>query len=463
MTIGGEAAVAESGFAVVNPALGQVFATAPACAAAQLDAAMAAAAHAFVAWRGDLAPRRAALMAAATALQERIGELAPLLTQEQGKPLAKAVDEIAAAVAWLQYTASLDLSVELVEESDLRRIEVRQRPLGVVAAITSWDYPVLLAVWKFAPALLAGNTVVLKPSPFTPLYTLRLGEVLRPVLPSGVLNIVAGGDELGAAMTAHPTVRKISFTGSVAVGKQVAAVAASNLKRITLELGGNDPAIVLPDADPHLAAQKIFLAAFENGGQARGAIKRVYVSEGLYEGVVADLAALARAVRVGNGLDAATQLGPVNNLPQLQRVQALVDDAKARGARVVAGGGPLDRDGYFFAPTIVADVDDGVRLVDEEQFGPALPVLRYRDVGDAIARANASNFGLGASVWGRDLAAATAVAGQLDCGTAWVNQHLVILPHLPFGGTKWSGIGVETGARDLAGCTEVQVVNVWKR
>jgi acyl-CoA reductase-like NAD-dependent aldehyde dehydrogenase len=370
--------------------------------------------------------------------------------------------EVMGAAIWFRYTASLEIPTEVLQDDEQGRIELRRRPLGVVAAITPWNFPLLLAVWKIAPALLAGNSVVIKPSPFTPLTTLKLGEILRPILPPGVVNVLSGGNELGSWMTGHPIPRKISFTGSVATGKKVAAAAAPDLKRTTLELGGNDPAIVLGDVDPRATAQKIFWGAFENSGQICSAIKRVYVPEALYGTLVNELAELARSVKVGNGLEAGTQLGPLNNAPQFERVKELVEDARKNGARIVTGGKPLADKGYFYAPTIVADIDDGARLVDEEQFGPALPVIPYRNVEDAIERANATHFGLSASVWSGDAEQATAVARQLECGTAWVNQHLAIAPNLPFGGAKWSGIGVENGPWGLLGFTEIQVVNVAK-
>ena len=462
MTINGAPAAAEATFGVINPATGDVFDQAPECTREQLDAAMQAAATAFRTWRGAAAARRALLGACADAVKAHADELARVLTQEQGKPLAKAAAEIAGAAKWFTYTARLEIPVEVALDNDRVRVEVRRRPYGVVAAITPWNYPVSLAVWKIAPALLAGNTIVLKPSPFTPLATLRLGEILRDVLPSGVLNVVSGGDALGAWMTSHPAVRKISFTGSVATGKLVAAAAAPDLKRVTLELGGNDPAIVLPDVDVARTAKRLFWGAFENCGQVCSAIKRVYVPESLYESMVAQLADMARGVKVGNGLDEDSQLGPINNRPQFERVQELVEDARQAGARLVTGGQCLGEGGYFYAPTIVADLQDGVRLVDEEQFGPVLPVVPYTELDDAIERANATHFGLSGSVWSSDTARAEEVARRLECGTAWVNQHLNVLPHAPFGGAKWSGIGVENGPWGLLGFTEIQTVNVAK-
>lgn len=460
MTIDGKAESAQATFGVINPATEDVFAQPPECTRAQLDHAMESAQTAYRGWRKDEAKRRQALLDIAAALQARAGELAPLLTQEQGKPVDKAMQEVFGASIWFQYTASLQIPVEVLQDNEQARIELRRRPLGVVAAITPWNFPLLLGVWKIAPALLAGNTVVIKPSPFTPLTTLKLGEILRGVLPPGVLNVVSGGNELGAWMTSHPVPRKISFTGSVATGKKVALAAAPDLKRVTLELGGNDPAIVLADADPKTVAAKLFWGAFENTGQICSAIKRVYVPESLYGAVVNELAEHAKAVKVGNGLEAGTQLGPLNNKPQFERVKELVEDARKHGARIVTGGKPLAGKGYFYAPTIVADISDGTRLVDEEQFGPALPIISYRNVEDAIERANATHYGLSASVWSANPEKAAEVARELECGTAWVNQHLAIAPNLPFGGAKWSGIGVENGPWGLLGFTEIQVVNI---
>jgi len=462
MTIDGKAVRSRRTVGVINPATAEVFAQVPDCDREQLDQAMDAARRAFPAWSRDEARRRQVLADCATALQQRTEGLAPLLTQEQGKPLAKAAEEILGAVVWLQYTAGLDIPVEVLEDSATRRVEVRRRPLGVVAAITPWNYPLLLAVWKIAPSLLAGNTVVLKPSPFTPINTLLLGEILRDVVPPGVVNVVSGGDELGAWMTTHPVPRKISFTGSVATGKLVAAAAAPDLKRLTLELGGNDAAILLPDVDVQAVASGIFWGAFSNNGQICSAIKRVYVHERQRDALVTELATLARGVKVGNGLEEGTEIGPINNEPQFRRVGELVDDAKRGGARIVTGGERLGRAGYFYAPTIVSDISDGARLVDEEQFGPALPVVAYREVDDAVRRANATNYGLSGSVWSGDPARAAEVAERLECGTAWVNQHLALGPNLPFGGAKWSGIGVENGPWGLLGFTEIQVVNVAK-
>jgi acyl-CoA reductase-like NAD-dependent aldehyde dehydrogenase len=457
MTIGGESRQGAATFGVVNPATGEVHAEAPDCSQEQLDEAFDAAGKAYLDWKLDEDARRDALRAAANALFASATDLAPILTQEQGKPLARATEEIFGAGIWLKYFADLEVPRDVIQDDDNAFAEVVRRPMGVVAAITPWNFPVILASWKIGPALRAGNTMVLKPSPFTPLSTLKLGELLASVLPPGVLNVVSGGNDLGKWMTSHPVPRKISFTGSVATGKHVAASAAPDLKRVTLELGGNDPAIVLPDADVGAIAQKLYDAAFMNTGQVCSAIKRVYVPDALHDDLVDALAARASAAKVGDGMEADTELGPVNNQPQYERVKGLVADALSSGGVAAAGGAPLDRPGYFFAPTVLTGVAEGTRIVDEEQFGPALPIVTYRDVDEAVDRANATTFGLSGSVWSGDPERGAEVASRLECGTAWVNAHLVLLPHQPFGGFKWSGVGVENGPWGLAGFTEIQV------
>jgi acyl-CoA reductase-like NAD-dependent aldehyde dehydrogenase len=459
MTIGGDSVPAVDSFEVVNPANGEAFAHAPACTRDQLDAAFDSAAEAQRDWRLDEAARRAALLRMADVLFASTEEVAPILTAEQGKPLDQAAMEVFASGLWCQYFANLETPPQVIQDDADAHVEVLRRPIGVVAAITPWNFPVLLGFWKIAPALLAGNTLVLKPSPFTPLSTLKVVELLRDVVPPGVLNVVSGGDDLGAWMTSHPVPGKISFTGSTATGKLVARSAAPDLKRVTLELGGNDPAIVLDDADPATASHAIFAAAFNNNGQVCSAIKRVYVAASIYADVLEGLTAEATAVQVGDGTVPGTKLGPVNNAPQFARVGELVADALAHGATATSGGAARDGAGYFFEPTILTDIDDGTRIVDEEQFGPALPVIPYRDLGDVVERANATHFGLSGSVWGADEDRAARIAAQLECGTAWINTHLALGPSQPFGGCKWSGVGIENGPWGLAEFSEVQAVH----
>jgi acyl-CoA reductase-like NAD-dependent aldehyde dehydrogenase len=457
MTIAGERQAAPSTFGVINPATGEVHAEAPDCSKEQLDQAFDAAAKAFVDWRRDEGARRDALKAASAALGAAGDRIGPVLTAEQGKPIAAAQMEAMAGGYWLRYFAKLEMPREVIQDDDAAYAEVVRRPMGVVAAITPWNFPIVLASWKIGPALLAGNTMVLKPSPFTPRSTLLMGEILNEVLPPGVLNVVSGGDELGQWMTAHPTPRKVSFTGSVATGKHVNASAAPDLKRVTLELGGNDPAILLDDVDPGEIAEKLYAGAFDNCGQVCSAIKRVYVPEALHDDVVDALSARVAAAKVGDGMDPDSDLGPVQNLPQYERVSELVAEALDGGASAATGGAPIDGPGYFFQPTVLTGAAEGTRIVDEEQFGPALPVIPYRDIDDVVDRANATTYGLSGSVWSPDVERAGAVAERLECGTAWVNAHVALGPHQPFGGFKWSGLGVENGPWGLAGFTELQV------
>jgi len=460
LTIGGKAVPGARSFPVIDPARGTPFADSPGADESQVDDAVAAAQRAFGAWAAlTQEQRRVVLTAAAATIQQSADDLAQLLTQEQGRPLARARDEVLGVPALLATTARFELRNELIREDARGRVELRRKPLGVVAAIATWNYPLMVAAGKIWPALLAGNTVVLKPSPYTPLSTLRLGELLRDTLPPGVLNVVAGGDDVGRRLTQHPDVRKISFTGSVPVGKKIMAAAASDLKRITLELGGNDPAIVLADADIPKVAKRLFWGAFANSGQICVAAKRVYVEERVFEPLVEALGSIARGVKVGSGFEPDVQLGPVNNRAQYDRVNELLESARKDGATFVTGGEPLAGDGYLIAPTLVTGISDGSRLVDEEQFGPALPIVPVRDAEDALERANATHFGLGGSIWTSDRERGVSLASRLECGTGWINQHGAFAFEAPFGGCKWSGVGYENGPIGLESFTEYQVIS----
>jgi acyl-CoA reductase-like NAD-dependent aldehyde dehydrogenase len=458
LTIGGGAVAGAGTFEVDDPATGQPFAEAPDCGHDQLEAAVSAAVSAYRTWRLDEQARRAALLDAAAVLEREAQHLGATLTREQGKPLGDAVTEIGIAANWLRYYAGLEMPSEIIRDDDFAHVEVLRQPLGPVAAITPWNVPVALAFWKVAPALRAGNTVVLKPSPFTPLTTLKIGELLAEVLPPGVLNVVSGQDPLGARLTAHPAIRKISFTGSIATGRLVAGAAAADLKRVTLELGGNDPAIVLGDADPATVAAGIFASAMVNAGQICVAVKRVYVPRHLHDDIVQALVAHASQVRLGNGLDDGVTMGPVNNRRQLERVAGLVESARDAGARIVTGGETRSGRGYFYPPTILTGVDDRMAVVAEEQFGPALPVLPYDDLDEAVTRANDSHYGLGASIWTADLERGAQVGHSIAAGTTWVNAHCLLLPEHPFGGVKHSGIGLENGPWGLNEFTDVHVL-----
>ena len=430
---------------VVNPATEGLAGTCSRASASQLDQAVEAARAAFPGWAATpIEERRAALERVADIAMANAQELGAILTSEQGKPLPEAVAESFGFGVFTKHFAGLDLPVEVLEDSDARRVEAHRHPLGVVAAIIPWNFPLILLGFKLGPALLAGNTLVVKPAPTTPLATLRLAELLEGALPPGVLNVIADANDLGSQLTAHPDVRKVSFTGSTATGAKVMAGAAETLKRITLEMGGNDAGLVLPDVDPAEVAPKLFQAAFGNNGQICIALKRLYVHDDVYDPICDELAAIARAKKMGDGSEEGTELGPLQNERQYEKVKEIIADAKEKG-RVIAGGEAPDRPGYFIEPTIVRDIREGARLVDEEQFGPALPVIRYSDTDDAIERINRSSDGLGGSVWAADVEAAQRLAVRMDAGTVWVNKHGELDPGIPFSGSKQSGIGTELG------------------
>jgi acyl-CoA reductase-like NAD-dependent aldehyde dehydrogenase len=447
---------------VINPATGRVMATSPRANRAQLEQAVAAAKGAFPAWSARPLGQRAALLVKLGEEREaEQSEFARLLTQEQGKPLPQALWEIATTIAALRYFATLDLPTDVLKEDATQKVVRQHRSLGVVAAITPWNLPLLLLMVEVAPALLAGNTVVAKPAPTTPLTTLGFGGLCARILPAGVVSVIVDQNDLGDALTGHPDVAKVAFTGSTATGRKVMASAAGTLKRLTLELGGNDAAIVLDDADPKEVAPKIYAAATFMSGQACIAIKRLYVHDSIYDAVCNELGRLARATVVGDGLEPGTQMGPVQNWAQFERVKGFLEEARRSGT-IVAGGGVLEREGYFVQPTIVRNIPDDTRLVRDEQFGPVLPVLRYSDLDDAIARANDTDFGLGGSVWSPDRDRAFGVATRVHAGTVWVNKHLDVGLDTPFAGAKQSGIGTELGQAGLEEFTQATIINMAK-
>jgi acyl-CoA reductase-like NAD-dependent aldehyde dehydrogenase len=421
-----------------------------------------AAKTAFPAWsRLNVAARRAKIMAIADGVEGRLDELARLLTAEQGKPLRDAMGEIGGAAAILRVLASLELPNKVLLDDAKEKIIEHRTPLGVVAAITPWNFPMSILVIKVAPALLAGNTVVAKPAPTTPLTTLRFAEICNEHLPPGVFNVITDQNDLGALLTKHPDVAKVSFTGSTATGKKVMESAAGSLKRVTLELGGNDAAIVLDDVDTKVIAPKLFAGAMLNSGQVCLAIKRIYVHESLYEAMCGELAELADAAVVGNGMHDDTQYGPLQNKTQFEKVGALMEQTH-RDGQFIAGGRISDGPGYFIRPSIVRDISDGARLVREEQFGPVVPVLRYKHIDEAVARANDTTYGLGGTVWSADPERALEVAMKVDSGIMWVNQHMNFHMDIPAGGSKQSGIGAELGLEGLAEFSQNHIVYVAK-
>lgn len=461
MTIGGHQVAGQESFAVFNPATGLVVGKVANATIDDLDRAVAAAKAAYPAWSAlPDEERQKAIGALAQSLETRASDLAQLVTQEQGKPLAGLGSnfEVGGAVAWTGYTSSLEMPIKVLQDNDEGRVELHRKSLGVVGSITPWNWPLMIAIWHIMPALRAGNTVVIKPSPFTPLSTMLAVQIMNEVLPAGVLNVVTSDDQgpsIGAAMAQHPDIRKIVFTGSTPTGEKIMAGASNTMKRLTLELGGNDAGIILPDVDPKAIAEGLFWGAFINTGQTCACMKRMYVHDSVHDAVCDALVELAKAMPMGNGLDDGVLLGPLTTPDQHAKVSRLVAAGAADGTVLLGGDAG---EGQFFNTTLIADLDNSNPLVAEEQFGPALPIIRYSDVDEALEMANASDAGLGGSVWSSNPDTAKALAMQMECGSVWINKHGAIQPNAPFGGTKKSGIGVEFGEEGLLENTDIQVV-----
>ena len=460
LTINGVGVAGAGGFDVINPATEEVIARAPDASHEQLDATVAAARAAYPGWKAlPIEERQAKVLAMAGTIAANIEELKRLLTAEQGKPLSDAEQDVMGGAYFCQLASQLTPPVEINEDSPERLSRTVYVPLGVVAAIAPWNFPISLALWKVAPALVAGNTVVLKPSPFTPLTTLRIAELVRDLLPPGVFNVISGGDQLGPWMTTHAGFDKISFTGSTATGRRVMESAAPTLTRVTLELGGNDAAIVLPGVDVAKVAAQLFQAAFGNSGQICIATKRLYVHDAIYEEFKDAMVALARDAKVGDGSEQGTRFGPIQNRQQYDRVKGLIADSKANGHRFLIGEDAAVPDkGYFVPLTILDNPPADSRIVREEQFGPVLPLLRFDDVDAAVDLANSTEYGLGASVWGPS-EQVNVIAERLEAGTVWVNEVQTVAPTAPFGGHKQSGIGVENGMHGLLEYTNAKVIS----
>ncbi len=449
---------------VVNPATEEVIGQVPACGAAELDAAVSAARTAFESWKKtSFDERRAAIMGISKAISDNSDELFRLLTAEQGKPHAQAKGEIMGAAYMVATQAELDLEDELVKDDEKESIRTRRVPVGVVGGIVPWNFPISMAVQKIVPAMLSGCTIVLKPSPFTPLTTLRLAELIADVVPAGVVNIITGEDTLGPLITEHADIDKITFTGSTATGKKIMEGASADLKRITLELGGNDASIVMPDADPKKVAEQLFWSSFTNAGQICIAAKRVYIHEDIYDELSQAIADYAKQVTVGDGSEQGTGVGPIQNKKQYERVLELIEDAKDKGYKFLTGG---DTDpsgtGYFVPLTILDNPPEDARIVAEEQFGPVMPLMKFSTEEEVIERANNSDYGLAGAVWTADADKGVEIAEKLETGTVWVNQFLKLTPHTPFAGHKQSGFGAEYGKEGLLEFTYPQVIMVNK-
>ncbi|MEP6867433.1 MAG: aldehyde dehydrogenase family protein [Novosphingobium sp.] len=459
MTINGEAVSSASSIDVANPATEEVFARAPDCTSDQLNQAVQAARAAFPAWAATpYEARQAIVHSLGQAVLDNVDTLSALLTREQGKPLFEAKIEIISLGRLLQAQSTITLPVDIAEDGPDRIVETHHVPIGVVAAIVPWNFPMLLTGFKIGPAMLTGNTIVLKPSPFTPLTALKLGELARSIVPPGVLNVVCGADELGPLLSNHAEVDKISFTGSTATGQKVMESAAASLKRLTLELGGNDAAIVLPDVDVEKVAEKLFWSAFGNNGQICIATKRMYIHKDIYEPLTQAMTAYAARITVGDGAQKGTRIGPVNNRPQYERVRGLIEDARNNGYRFLIGGGDHEGPGYFIPVTLIDNPPEDSRIVAEEQFGPVLPLLRYDTIDEAVERANNCEYGLAGSVWSSDDSKALEVARRLKTGTIFINHDQYLSPFAAFGGQRMSGLGVEGGLPGLLEYTYTQTL-----
>lgn len=447
---------------VVNPATEEVIGQVPACGKDELDRAVAAARQAFRSWKATpVEERRTAIRAIAAAIKNNADELYRLLTAEQGKPHHQAQMEIFGAAGLASAQAGLSLDEVINQDDETRLSRTRRVPVGVVGGIVPWNFPVMMAIQKIVPAILSGCTIVLKPSPFTPLTTLRIAELIKDAVPPGVVNIITGPDELGPLITEHPDIDKITFTGSTATGKKIMEGASKDLKRITLELGGNDASIVLPDADVAKVAEQLFWSSFTNAGQICVAAKRVYIHEDIYDELSQAIADYAKGVKVGDGSQQGTGVGPIQNRKQFDRVCELIQDAKDNGYKFLLGG-DVDPSGtgYYVPITILDNPPEDARIVAEEQFGPVMPLMKFSTTEEAIARANASEYGLAGAVWTGDPDKGVEVAEQLETGTVWVNEFLHINPLAPFGGHKQSGIGAEYGIEGLKEFTYPQVITV---
>ncbi|WP_423997203.1 aldehyde dehydrogenase family protein [Maribacter sp. IgM3_T14_3] len=465
VSINGELKTSTDTFEVKNPATDEVIGFAPISNEEEVKEAIEAAKAAQKDWAAQSDKyRKGKLMEAAKVLEDNTEYLAQWITKEQGKAMAGpgSMFEMQACVGWTQVPASLDLPVEVVFEDEARRDELHRKPVGVVGAIAPWNWPLMIAIWQIMPSLRAGNTVVIKPSEYTTIGTLEMVRLLNTVLPAGVLNSIAGGGKVGAMLVESKDVDKIMFTGSTSTARKIIEASGNNMARLTLECGGNDPAIILPGTDMTSKAGDLFWGAFINQGQTCACAKRLYVHENDYENVINILNDVSGQMAMGNGMDEGVLLGPIQNKMQFDKVVDLVEDAKANGARVIRGGKATGGAGYFYPITLIADVDNGSRIVDEEQFGPVLPIIKYKTVEEAIQKANDTRTGLGASVWSDNIDEATKVAQQIESGTVWINQHGAIHPMVPFGGVKDSGYGVEFGIEGLKSVTQPRVISIKK-
>ncbi|KXT14258.1 hypothetical protein AC579_6707 [Pseudocercospora musae] len=442
---------------VINPATEEKIASVPIATREVLDEAVEYSQKAFESWSKTTWEERAkAIKAVGEEYKTLTQDLAELLVLEQGKATAFAHGEVAIVNEWFERMPNMEIKERVVWENDETKAIEQYVPLGVTAGIVPWNFPVLLMIWKIIPAVLTGNTIIIKPSPFTPLCDVRCVELFNRHLPPGVVQIVLGDDNLGPWVTEHPKIRKISFTGSTATGKLVAKSCSATLKRVTLELGGNDACVVLPDVDVEKIAPTILLSAFFNSGQVCHASKRIYVHEDVYEKLSKALVEASKQAGVGPGQNEGVMYGPLNNRQVYQKVSEFFADSQKNGHDFLTGGKIPEGPGFFAPLTIVNNPPESSRLVQEEPFGPIVPLLKWNNDDDVIKRVNDSSWGLGATIFGKDLARVEKLARQVEAGVVWTNTMMQQHPEVPFGGFKESGVGCENGEAGLKGWCQVR-------
>ncbi|KAG9257139.1 aldehyde dehydrogenase-like protein [Emericellopsis atlantica] len=450
----------------IDPATGKPLYEVPVARKEDLDAAVKHARASFKSWSATpFEDRSKLLLAYADAVEANRTDLERLQTMEQGKPLSLAQTEVNMALTWLRQFATMEVKSEIIEDTAERTIYSTFPPLGVCAAIVPWNWPILLGLGKVGPALMTGNTVIMKPSPYTPYCNLKLGEIAMSIFPPGVFQVLSGDDSLGPWITEHPGIDMVSFTGSIPTGKRVAASCAKTLKRYVLELGGNDAAIVCDDVDISKCLPKITTLAFLNSGQICMLPKRIYIHEKIYDQFRDAMVEFTKNnIKTGGGFEADVVVGPIQNSMQFDLVKDMYSQIDKAGWKTALDGKARDgAEGYFMEPAIIDNPPEASRIVVEEPFGPIVPIMKWSSDDDVIERANALETGLGASVWSKDLVRAEKMARQLSAGSVWVNSHFDVAPNVPFGGHKESGIGMEWGIEGFKHYTNTRSLWVWKK